>query len=281
MNRINVCALILLATGCSSLVDDPCSEGYHLQEGRCVEAVVPQPPSQPPSPPVLCIFQESDPMNCGECNHVCASGICDVSQCVGENSGHVVLIGHDYARYNPAMAQVLGNAITLANRHDVGIARLADSTTPNSANGTGAAITTVMTDLGRPWHEALLPAPGEPLTGVDVLIVFARVGNPDTALAAGAAWSRSIDELLDRAGVVIVLEGAGGVGYRFAEGATMFNVGPPLDVTRELTMVNDAQDAVVQHVVSPYLADSTSVAFPGQTGVIGVPAGAVVVHLTR
>jgi hypothetical protein len=226
-----------------------------------------------------CIDVSADPDNCGACNHVCASGICSNGHCEGELSGHIVAIGHDYQSYHLAMARVLGNAAALGEHRDLSIA-LYRGATPQP--GVHTALGSGLSRIGRPYHWVTLPAPSpNALVGVDVLLVEPQTGDGAAAEAAGAQWAVAIDSFLQRNGVVIVLEGAGGVSHRFAFGASLYAY-TPLDSTNVTTHLVDSGDAVAQQVVTPYLAETTSVKFPGAWPVIAAPDGnAVVFHQTR
>ena len=365
---VHVALVAIALTACSSLVDDPCADGYMLQGGNCVERVsidtdagtlppdgtllpdgttpdgsvpdgttpdgsvpdsttpdgsvpdgsvpdgttpdgtppdagvdapttdapppdagvdAPVPPDGPAcaAPSKVCDGTCTDvmtsPTDCGSCGHVCASGICTAGVCAGELAGHIVAIGHDYQERNAAMARVIGNAAALASSSDLGIAHVTGTATVASRNGTTAALATSLASMGRTNHQVALPTAGAPLTGIDVLVIDAQTGDAPGAEALGAAWKPSIDALLARHGVVIVVEGVGGVSHRFAAGAGLFNVGTPVDTTGSPAFVTSAGDAVTQQVVSPYLADTTSVVFPAVVGAIATPSGTVVMHLTR
>jgi len=228
-----------------------------------------------------CTDVTTDPDDCGSCGHVCASGICTAGVCTGELAGHIVAIGHDYQQRNAAMSRVIGNAAALGSTGDLGIAHLAGTATQVSRDGTAAALASALASMGRMTHAVALPAVGSPLTGIDVLVIDAQTGDGASAQALGASWQVAIDALLARHGVVIVLEGAGGVSHRFASGAVLFTVATPIDATGSPAFVASAIDAITQQVVSPYLADTTSVVFPGVVGVIATPSGTVVMHLTR
>ncbi len=339
-------ALVLLVAlaACSSLVDDPCADGYMLQGTQCVPRIsldggdidrpmadgpvtdgpvdgpvtdgpvtdgpvtpdtvtpdagvdAPLPPDAgvdaplSPDAPICaapskicdgtCTDVTTDPQDCGTCGHVCASGICTAGVCVGELVGHIVAIGHDYQQHNVAMARVLGNAAALASSTDLGVAHVTGTATVASRQGTATSLASALAAIGRTSHAVALPAVGAPLTGIDVLVIDAQTGDGATAEAFGAQWKAAIDALLVRHGVVIVVEGVGGVSHRFAAGAGLFTVGTPVDTTGAPAFVAAAGDAVVQQVPSPYLADTTSVVFPAVVGAVVTPSGTVVLHLTR
>lgn len=317
MIRTTLIVLVALVAGCfDSIVNNPCASGYRLVAGQCRASDAPDagtahddggasPDSDAGStitttdagagadalvctlPEIVCdgacIDVSSDPDNCGACDRVCASGICQLGHCVGELSGHIVTIGHDYRSHNAAMARVLGNAVALAGPHDVGVARWGGTAATTAVSGTTAALTQAMISIGRPWHVvALAPSPSAiALDGIDVLVVDAQTGDADAARTSALPWASTIDGFLQRGGVVVVLEGANGVSHRFADGAGLYTIAAPLDSTGMPALVADASDAVVQQVVSPYLADTTSVVFPGVTGVIVTPSGSLVLHETR
>jgi len=165
MNRLLIC-IAVFASACSSLVSDPCAHGYELVGGHCVtmdrpDATIggsdsndggPTADGTPVDAPVCAADTTSDPDNCGECGHVCASGICSASKCVGDLPGHIVVIGHDFSSHHAAMARLLGNAVALGAHHDVpvtiwqGTASATNNARVLSALGEG------MSAVGRTWH---------------------------------------------------------------------------------------------------------------------------------
>ena len=181
------------------------------------------------------------------------------------------------------MRRVLGNAVALGARDDVGVARYRGTAAiVESVTGTTTALTQAMSSIGRTWHAVSLPAmpSSSALDDVDVLIVEAQTVMV-MLFTAGQMWAATIDDFVQRGGVVVLLEGVAGVSYRFAEGATLYVQAAPLDATGTAALIANGSDALAQHIVAPYLADTTSTAIPGATGVIVTPVGAVVVHITR
>lgn len=305
--RIVICILALAAmvgvVGCfDSLISDSCNAGFVRSRDTCV----PIPPdggspdgpvadAAPDAPAVCtlptvdcdgtCIDVTGDPNNCGSCRRVCASGVCTSGTCAGTLSGHIVAIGHDYRSFHAAMARVLGDSAALGGHLNIGIARYAGTAVAASQLGVTQAIGQSLNQIGRAWHTVALPAsPGSnAFHGIDVLVVDAQTGDGMVAETAGAAWNASITSFVANGGVVIVLEGASGVSYRFALGAALYTVAAPVDASGQLATVVDASDATTQLVVSPYLAELTSVTFPGAppAAIATQSGGTVVFHLTR
>lgn len=232
-----------------------------------------------------CTDVTGDPNNCGMCGRVCASGVCTNSTCAGALAGHIVAIGHDYRSFHAAMARVLGDSAALGAHLDIGIARYLGTSAMASQQGVTTAIGQSLNEIGRSWHGVALPASPGPnaFHGIDVLVVDAQTGDGNAAEAAGAAWNASITGFVAGGGVVIVLEGASGVSYRFALGAGLYSVGAPVDASGQLATVVDPSDLTTQLVVSPYLAELTSVTFPGAppATIATLSGGTVVFHLTR
>jgi hypothetical protein len=232
-----------------------------------------------------CTDVSVDPDNCGACGRVCASGVCSMGVCSGGLRGHIIAIGHDYRSHHPAMARVIGNAVALGVHNDVAVGRLRGTAAAAATTGTTSAIATAMATIGRPFHSTTLPNTPVPstLTGIDVLVVDAQTGDGTAAEALGTTWKAGVTSFLTRGGVVIVLEGSAGVGYRFAIGAALYTVLAPVDATNELATVADGADVTTQQVVSPYLAESTSVTLPGapHAAITATDGGTVVFHLTR
>lgn len=309
--------------GCSSLVDDHCARGYLREDGTCIVppedvdggigvvadarmSVENMPPDPVPAPdanpsdgavadgggptctaPLVscdgaCVDLETDPDHCGSCTHQCASGICVAGHCSGEPWGHIVAIGHDYVASHAAQRRVLANAVALGAGSDVAVAWF-PTESPSLAHV--PAMTAGMAALGRPWHQVAFPAnPAASFAGIDVVIVAPDDGDGDVAEATGTQWAAALDGYLRTGGVIVVLDGAAGVNHRFAHGAQLFDVGAPVVATGQPTAVVDGTDAVANQVIAPYLAESTSVTWPGAPEPVVTTMGAtgtIVFHLTR
>jgi hypothetical protein len=293
VTRFAIAAAALLLGGClDSLLGAPCRAGFVAVDGRCVadpgaqpdagvvgvgsDALAPDAVAQASdagSDAPACTAVLDDPMNCGACGHVCASGICTGTTCSGEVPGHVVAIGHDFTTTNAGVLRVLGNAAAMGQQHDLAIARW--GTSPVVSQG----LATSLGQLGRPWHAVAIPAqPSQnALSAADVVVVDPRVGDGDARELEGTSWRDAFAAFTGRGGVVIVLECENGTNFRFAHGAGLFSSGAPTTVTGSHLTVTAPTDAVVQQVPSPYYAASTTVAFPGLPAVVATSAGDTVV----
>jgi hypothetical protein len=299
MTRATLLAAVVAATGCSSLLADPCMPGFTYERGACVVAATGPDAGLPLGSAVdagpgsdgsndgsgsgsgsACTADTAtDPDNCGACGVVCASGVCTDGMCAGTIDGHIVAIGHDYTSWDGAMAHVLADAVGLGHSADLRVALLAGTATAPSLAGTAMALASAMAPTGRAWNTSVASGPAD-LAGADVLLVAAQTGDDASALAEGMQWQTPLASFVANGGVVVVLEGDGGVSWRFAAGAGLYTFGPPTDATGELATIVAPTDATTIGVITPYLAESSSVAYQTTTGAtITTPAGAIVVHL--
>ena len=301
MNRVLFISIVVFASACSSLVSDPCEHGYELVGGHCVtmdrpDATIGGGDSSdggptgdggmvtPPDAATCTADTTSDPDNCGQCGHVCPSGICVDSKCVGDLPGHIVAIGHDYSHRHAAMVRVLGNAVALGTHRDVAVTVWQGTAGAALNERVLTAITDGMSSVGRTWHPvALPPAPGTQFPNVDVLVVEPQGGNGDEVAASAAPWADDVTKFLQRGGVVVVLEGGTTVSYRFADATGLYTMAQPSDATDQVANMVDSSDAVANHVITPYMAETSSAAFPSEfgPGVFATSAGPLVLHFTR
>ena len=322
MTKAGVLGLVaaLALAGCfDSLVSDPCAAGYSLQGGACVAALDagagggggsdgsggaggsdggpalghPGPDGNGGNEDVCaapdtrcgtaCVDLSSDPENCGGCGHVCASGLCSAGMCVGEVAGHVVAIGHDYTSSDAAMDRVLANALVLGVAGKVHVGWWRGTASGAAANGEHAAAHVGLQVISRTWIDtALADITPASVEGLDAIVIEAQTGDGTAAEQTGTGWQTTLASFLAGGHVVVVLEGAGGVSYRLAHGAGLYDVAAPSDATGQLATIANASDAVATQVPSPYLAQPSSAAFTGAPGAVIVdPAGdAIVFHRT-
>ncbi len=322
---VGALGLLLVTTGCfDSLVSEACVEGFAMSGGRCTAASVvtdggldgpldadapldvledapgdaaidaPAPDAPPDAltctaPDLtcagVCIDPDTDPMNCGSCGHVCASGLCVAGGCEGDLPGQIVAIGHDFSAWNGAMARALGNAAALAPAPDLAIARWRGTSTSLVSASLTMALTTGLLVQAQAWHAVPWPtAPGPTaLDLIDVVVIEPQAGAGDQSETAGVTWGPALAGFIDRGGVVIVLEGEGSSSYRFASGAGVFTTTTPVPVSGQRLVVTAPGDAIASQVVSPYLGAATTVAFPDLgTAVVATEDGRTVIfHTTR
>jgi hypothetical protein len=227
-----------------------------------------------------CVDIQTNADHCGSCTHSCASGICTNGHCEGEPWGHIVAIGHDYTSYHSAQRRVLVNAVTLGST-----ANLAVTWWPGESRSMAhmTAFTSGMASVGRAWHQVAFPS-SQDFAGIDVIVVAPDTSDGDAAEQNGAMWAATLDAFLRTGGVIVVLDGANGTNHRFADGANLFDVGAPVVATGQPTAIVDGTDAIANQVVAPYLAEATSVTWPGAPEPVVTTMGGVdtiVFHLAR
>jgi hypothetical protein len=257
------------SAGTDSPFDISTPDEASANDGSAAEA------ANPCAPPLVscggaCIDVTGDPLNCGACNVVCASQLCDDAACVGAASGGIVYIGHDYTTTLPgtAQARVLSNAVFVAESnplHVLSYERYArasaishvDAILDDVAHQVGRTLRIVSTITDDDVPEQLV------LPSYDVLLVHDQAFAPDGALAAlGANWASTLSTFTLGGGVVIVLDGGGGIGQMpaLATASTLLGVsahapaavGTPLLVTSHVDFVGIG-------VISPYGAGQSSV----------------------
>jgi hypothetical protein len=231
----------------------------------------------------VCVDLTSDPLNCGACGTECPSGLCVDSVCVGDIVGHIVAIGHDYSAHNTPMDRLLGNSLALGKHHEVAVGWYRGTAGTSAHLGSHAAGNAGLNHLSRPHAFSALGAitPAN-LAGLDVVVIEAQLGDGDAAETRGANAKAALDDFLLLGGVVVVLESAGGVSYRFAHGAGLFEASGVAEVSGQIAHVANTVDAISQVVLSPYFAAPSSVTFTGVSmPVVDVNGATLALHTTR
>ena len=217
-----------------------------------------------------CIDVTGDPLNCGGCNVVCASQLCDNSHCVGAASGGIVYIGHDYTITPPGtgQARVLSNAVFIPGSNPLHVMSYERYASASAVSHVDAILNGVANQLGRTLSIHATATDDDvrdqlTLPSYDVLLVHDQVGAPDMALATlGGNWSQTLTNFTLGGGVVIVLDGGTGIGQMpaFASGTGLLQVlaHAAMAVWTPLT-VSSRLDVVGIGVVSPYAGEQSSV----------------------
>jgi len=96
-----------------------------------------------------CMDLFHDPDNCGVCGNSCGSGLCNNGQCEAAGTGRAIVIGHDYLKNRPAMNRILGNAVFLWPVNPVRLLVYEGDANATAIAGADAAIAQVASATGR------------------------------------------------------------------------------------------------------------------------------------
>jgi hypothetical protein len=308
-------ALVVIVTGCSSLVDDPCIDGFHLNSGACMPD--PRMQNDPPDANTMvsmpdasgititnptdagvevltcdlpttkcgteCLLLDTDPENCGHCGRVCASGICSAGTCAGDIAGHVIVIGHDYVASDPAMDRVIGNAVRLGSQSASSAVRIGVWRGDSTLDGGVAAAARGLQQTGGNASSAFIATVDHAsLNELDAVVIEPQTGDGASAELAGTTAASALAEFLMAGHSVVILETTAGVSYRYVLGAGLGTLPPPVDASSMSVTVVAPGDSVATGVVTPYLAKPGSVGYPGAMHAV-IADGAndvVVIHAT-
>jgi hypothetical protein len=315
VNRFYAALFALAIAGCSSLVDDPCMAGFHLESGECTpntrDHVLNDAMMTSMSPMMTdgtvktnpfptdggfplcelpttycsgeCVLLDTDPENCGHCGRVCASGICGTGTCVGDVAGHVVVIGHDYVASDPAMDRVIANAVHLGSQSEGNPVRIGfwrgDSTL---AGGVAAAARGLQQTGNVASSTVIANVDNGSLIELDAVVIEPQTGDGAVAEQAGADAIAALAAFLTAGHSVVILETTAGVSYRYLQGAGLGTLPPPVDASSMAVTVVAPGDSVATGVVTQYLAKPGSVGYPGAMHAVVVDGAndVVVIHST-
>ncbi len=184
------------------------------------------------------------------------------------NTGHVVLIGHDYhgaSANTPNPNDIIANAVTRltsANGYDRAIKVLAfvgastdatDHTQTLASLASGVAAQTLHSYSVEEFSTTSVASLQSSLVGHDVLLIY-DLQDSTSATALGTSWGTVLSNFVANGGVIVVLDGA--VGTSATLSATYQILSSLLPVTSELILraglvVNvDTQDAVATGTAS-------------------------------
>jgi hypothetical protein len=273
------------ATASDSSSNDASSDAAPSDDSATQDDVSEEPLCTPPLADCggVCIDTTMDPANCGACGTTCYSGICQSSHCVGETTGSLIFIGHDYTTYSQAQARVLSNAVLLPQASKtipvLSYERYASATPlANVKNIIGMAAT----NIGRTLALTSTTTDSDVTTGLTIdkygvlLVADQPAANPGDLAALGASWMTTVTTFTQAGGVVVVLDSNTGV----QEMPALVTSTQLLSVTAQVSVpifteldVVVLTDAVAQGVASPYAAGAYSASFTTE------PAGGPVVYV--
>ena len=152
----------------------------------------------------------NDPLNCGVCGNVCASGLCYSGVCADDRAGHIFVIGNSYRKSNPSWDRMLGNALFLKENAKVNVLVYRGTATTDYNSGTANAIARAATMLHRSYTRTVITSSSAVQTSLptmDVLVIEAQPQLDNVSLASLAnEWSLPIDDFTRRGGIVVVLD---------------------------------------------------------------------------
>jgi hypothetical protein len=233
-----------------------------------------------------CVDTETNPLHCGRCNHVCPSGICEDSKCVGVVPGHLVSICMSYEQIYAESAQttLLGNAVFARESDPVKILAYGKYT-PNivktqvnraigwASGGRAYEITQTTNSNGVP---GMLD-----IADFDVFLVYDQSNAPTGELAdLGTDWHDAIQQFAEDGGVVVATTGGqDGVSEMrdFLTNAEMLETTDTPDFTYQLGYNQAPGYSIGLGVVSPFVTLYQTCTFAtGET-----PSGSTVFVVTN
>lgn len=222
---------------------------------------------------------KSDPDNCGRCGHVCPSGICQDSECVGARYGNVALLCSDFdsATANSPLTALLGNAVFMPPVNPVKVLAY-------TRGARAAAVTRVHNVIGwagSPRNRSAEITEAKTVDAVtsnlnindyQVLLIhdLDQAAPGDPARAATTWEAASVLSSFGRAGgVIVVIDGGDGTG----EMNELINAGKLLDPSGKTSIsgqtdISNQQvwdsapfDVLGANVLSPFLGTSHTCRF--------------------
>jgi hypothetical protein len=211
-----------------------------------------------------CVDLNVDAENCGRCNHVCSSGLCQGGQCVGANVGHIVLACMDFTQVttNAAQSMLLGNAVFIPLKSTVRILAYAEHASARARTHVDDTIQSAAEVRGRTFQITAVSSEVEVRTNLsildyDVLLVYDQPAAPAGELAqTGLLWAETLDAFVRSGGVVVALDGGDGASemHELIQNAALLDTSAAPDATFQTLYNRAPADGVGLNVISPYFA---------------------------
>jgi hypothetical protein len=236
-----------------------------------------------------------DPDHCGRCFNLCETGFCVDGECIDQDIGHVVLIGHNYEEARPAQQRLLGNAVLMplggGPEQEVRVLAYggAAALPPGSPfDPIAAAVDSVAQVTGQSWILTTLNDPRGLPTSIahhDVFLIYEQLQTGDEDLRSlGTAWAPTLWDFAAVGGVIVVVDGGSGNqgSWQILDAAGLVRILGAVRAENSTAAISRPSDAIARGMPSAYLAERASVSYmtPETDVVVRNSEGPMALHLT-
>ena len=221
-----------------------------------------------------CADLNSDSNNCGQCGHVCPSGVCQAGACVGVRPGNFVGICMNYrTATNAQTLRILGNSISLASSSPIRILvydEYADTSARQQVDATLGALTgqTGPLTITHVSNSADVPSVLR-ASDYDVFLVDEQPNAPTGELSRiGDLWASALESFTYVGGVIVMLDGGQGVHEmpQLFTSTRMFQVNSEVVLTPPPLLVDALPgDFVGAHLFTPLPSQADTCVFDTST----------------
>ncbi|NRA33771.1 MAG: hypothetical protein HRU17_10550 [Polyangiaceae bacterium] len=218
-----------------------------------------------------CVDTTSDGAHCGSCGRGCPTSLCQASQCVGREPGHVVVMCMNYEQVFQTTPQtkLFGNSIFLNSRTEVRVLEYRPHTPDSYVNGVRRTIAWAELTEGRTTTFVVAGSEAEvtatlTLTNYDVFLVHDQPNAPSGELGiSGAAWQSALSDFTVEGGIVIVLASENGTAemHELITQAGLLNTTGVVEETFTPVVNVAPGNSVGNGVLSPFMAYTDTCSF--------------------